>query len=131
MINPFRRQKRVTSENQPNNDVKISVIQASANPAKRSQFLAPIRLERTRDTGLTHENGSTLMARNGPDSAQDGFVICLGNPPELDFGGKRNSDGQGFAVFGKVTKGMDVVKKTHQSAAKLPRRRSWPNTTLS
>jgi len=29
----------------------------------------------------------------------------------LDFGGKRNKDGQSFAAFGKVIKGMDVVKK--------------------
>jgi peptidyl-prolyl cis-trans isomerase A (cyclophilin A) len=33
----------------------------------------------------------------------------------MDFGGARNADGQGFAVFGKVIAGMDVVKKIHQS----------------
>jgi peptidyl-prolyl cis-trans isomerase A (cyclophilin A) len=38
----------------------------------------------------------------------------MGNQPELDFGGRRNPDGQGFAAFGKVIKGMDVVRKIQQ-----------------
>ena len=57
------------------------------------------------------------MARDGPDTAQDNFVICIGDQPELDFGGKRNPDGQGFAAFGKVIRGMDVVRKIHQMPA--------------
>ena len=55
------------------------------------------------------------MARDGPDTAQDNFFICLGDQPELDFGGRRNPDGQGFAVFGRVVKGMEVVRKIHES----------------
>jgi peptidyl-prolyl cis-trans isomerase A (cyclophilin A) len=51
------------------------------------------------------------MARDGPDTATSDFFICIGDQPELDFGGKRNPDGQGFAAFGQVVKGMDVVKK--------------------
>ena len=51
------------------------------------------------------------MARDTPDSATSSFFICIGNQPELDFAGGRNPDGQGFAAFGKVTKGMRVVKK--------------------
>ena len=58
------------------------------------------------------------MARETPDSAQDEFFICIGDQPELDFGGKRNPDGQGFAAFGKVTKGMDVIKKIHTANSK-------------
>jgi peptidyl-prolyl cis-trans isomerase A (cyclophilin A) len=50
------------------------------------------------------------MARAGPDTAQDQFFICVTDQPELDFGGKRNPDGQGFAAFGRVTSGMDVVR---------------------
>jgi peptidyl-prolyl cis-trans isomerase A (cyclophilin A) len=53
------------------------------------------------------------MARDGVDSAQDEFFICLGTQPELDFNGKRNPDGQGFAAFGRVVHGMDVVRKVH------------------
>jgi peptidyl-prolyl cis-trans isomerase A (cyclophilin A) len=55
------------------------------------------------------------MARSGPDSATSSFFICIGDQPELDFGGKRNPDGQGFAAFGRVVSGMDVVKKIQTS----------------
>jgi peptidyl-prolyl cis-trans isomerase A (cyclophilin A) len=57
------------------------------------------------------------MARDGPDTATSDFFICIGAQPELDFGGKRNPDGQGFAAFGRVTKGMDVVKKIQAAPA--------------
>jgi hypothetical protein len=50
-------------------------------------------------------------------TAQDSFSICIGDQPELDFGGKRNPDGQGFAAFGKLVKGVDVVRKIHASSA--------------
>lgn len=43
------------------------------------------------------------------------FFICIGDQPELDFGGKRNPGGQGFAAFGKVIGGMDIVRKIHQN----------------
>jgi len=105
--------RTVTLANQPTNAVKIAVVQAQANPKRTNEFLAPIVLERTRDTGLRHLDGAVSMARMGPDTAQDHFFICIGDQPELDFGGKRNPDGQGFAVFGKVTRGMDVVRRIH------------------
>jgi arylsulfatase A-like enzyme/cyclophilin family peptidyl-prolyl cis-trans isomerase len=109
--------RTVTLSNQPADKVKIEVIQASANPARTNEFLPPIVIERTRDTGLKHLNGTISMARDGPDTAQDEFFICIGDQPELDFGGKRNPDGQGFAAFGKVTKGMDVVRRIQASPA--------------
>ena len=51
------------------------------------------------------------MARNEPGSASTEIFICIGNQPDLDFGGRRNPDGQGFAAFGKVIDGMDVVRR--------------------
>ena len=57
------------------------------------------------------------MARGKPDSATSSFFFCIGDQPELDFGGKRNPDGQGFAAFGQVVEGMDVVRAIHVSAA--------------
>ena len=57
------------------------------------------------------------MARNGPDTATTEFFICVGDQPELDFGGRRNPDGQGFAAFGRVITGMDIVSRIHQQAA--------------
>jgi len=109
--------RTVTLSNQLQSPVKIEVIQASANPAKTNKFSAPIQIERTRDTGLKHLDGTISMARDGPDTAQDHFFICIGDQPELDFGGKRNPDGQGFAAFGKVVKGMNVVKQIHTAPA--------------
>lgn len=109
--------RAVTRANQPTNDVKIDVIQAQGNPAKTNEFFAPVKLERTRDTGLKHRDATISMARAEPDSAQDHFFICIGDQPDLDFGGKRNPDGQGFAAFGKVVRGMDVVRKIHGAPA--------------
>ena len=109
--------RAVTSANQPTNGVKIQVVQAEANPARAKEFFPPIPLERTRDTGVRHLDGTLSMARDGPDTAQESFSVCVGDQPELDFGGKRNPDGQGFAAFGKVVKGMEVVRKIHASTA--------------
>jgi peptidyl-prolyl cis-trans isomerase A (cyclophilin A) len=109
--------RTVTADNQPDKKTKIEVIQGGIDQAKEKQDGPPIKLERTRDTGLKHLDGTISMARDGPDTATSDFFICIGNQPELDFGGQRNPDGQGFAAFGKVTKGMDVVKKIHQQPA--------------
>jgi peptidyl-prolyl cis-trans isomerase A (cyclophilin A) len=109
--------RTVTPTNQPNNPVKIEVIQGGPNLAKAKDDFPPIKLERTRDTKLRHKDGTISMARDGPDSATSDFFLCVGDQPELDFGGKRNPDGQGFAAFGKVVKGLEIVKKTQQSPA--------------
>ncbi len=110
--------RTVRLDNQAGSEFLIEVIQGSANPAKRPEFPGPIQLERTSETGLNHLSGMISMARSDPDSAQDHFFICIGDQPELDFGGRRNPDGQGFAAFGIVTKGMDIVKTIHQSKTK-------------
>jgi peptidyl-prolyl cis-trans isomerase A (cyclophilin A) len=109
--------RTVTPKNQPDDKVKIEAIQGGINPEMAKKELPPIKLERTRDTGLKHVDGTISMARDRPDSATSDFFICVGDQPELDFGGKRNPDGQGFAAFGRVVKGLDVVKKIQASAA--------------
>ena len=109
--------RTVTPENQPNNDVKIEVIQWSAAPRGTREAFAPVELERTNKTGLKHLDGTISMARGGPNSATSDVFICIGDQPELDFGGKRNADGQGFAAFGRVTAGMDVVRRIQRSPA--------------
>ena len=101
--------RAVRMDNQPNNVVKIEVIQGG-NVDSVKQF-PPIPIETTEKTGLHHLNGTLSMARSTPNSATCNFFICINDQPSLDFGGKRNPDGQGFAAFGKVTKGMDVVKQ--------------------
>jgi peptidyl-prolyl cis-trans isomerase A (cyclophilin A) len=101
--------RAVRLDNQPNNAVKIEVIQGG-NVDSLKQF-PPIPIETTEKTGLRHLDGVISMARSAPNSATCNFFICINDQPSLDFGGKRNADGQGFAAFGKVTKGMDVVRK--------------------
>jgi peptidyl-prolyl cis-trans isomerase A (cyclophilin A) len=111
--NNGRFHRAVTMQNQPNNAVKIEVIQASR--AMSTQSFGPIPLERTNVTGISHKDGVISMARSGPDTATSDFFICIGDQLSLDFGGARNADGQGFAAFGRVTRGMDVVKKIQAS----------------
>ena len=103
--------RTVRMDNQPNDSVRIEVIQGGPNgPATRGRLRDPIALERTSDTGLRHTDGALSMARAGPDTARSQFFVCIGEQPSLDFGGHRNLDGQGFAVFGRVTEGMDIVR---------------------
>lgn len=110
--------RTVTLQNQPDNKIKIEVIQGGLKNEHDLQNLPPIPLETTKITGLHHVNGTISMARGEPNSATSEFFICIGNQPSLDYGGKRNPDGKGFAAFGKVIKGMDVVKKIQQMPAK-------------
>ena len=110
--------RTVTMQNQPDNQIKIEVIQANINPARRPDAFPPIALERTSVTGLHHLDGTISMGRSAsPDSAASEIFICIGDQPSLDFGGMRNPDGQGFAAFGQVVHGMDVVRKIQTSPA--------------
>ncbi len=113
----FHRTVRLHPDNQPQNKIKIEVIQASMDTAREKEKFPPIPLERTNQTGILHKDGVVSMARLGPDTATHHFFICIGDQPELDFGGQRNPDGQGFAAFGKVVRGMDVVRKIHKQPA--------------
>lgn len=108
----------LTAENQPEKDAKIIGIQAYADQEAKSKFLTPIKLEPTNKTGMLHLAGTISMVSSNSDSAQDHFLICIDDQPELDSGGNRNPDGQRFAAFGKVIKGMEIVKKIHQSPSK-------------
>jgi len=104
--------RAVRLDNQPNNPVKIEVIQGG-NVDSLKQF-PPIPMETSEQTGLLHLDGTISMARSTPASATCSFFICINDQPSLNYGGKRNPDGQGFAAFGKVISGMDTVKKIQQ-----------------
>ena len=101
----------VRMDNQPQNDVKIEVIQGGIGFEESDLRLDPIKHETTAETGILHKDGVVSMARLDPGTAASEFFICIGDQPELDFEGKRNPDGQGFAAFGYVIDGMDVVRK--------------------
>ena len=101
----------VRMDNQPENDIKIEVIQGGLFEDFHPDALESIKHETIKETGVFHKDGVISMARNEPGTATSEFFICIGDQPELNFGGKRNSDRQGFAAFGKVIEGMDIVRK--------------------
>lgn len=113
--------RTVKMDNQPESAVKIEVIQAGVNPELAKSGFPPIPLERTNVTGILHKDGVVSMARSTPDSATSGWFICINDQPSLDFGGDRNPDGQGFAAFGRVVSGMDVVRKIQAAPSSTDR----------
>ena len=117
--------RTVKMDNQPDSPVKIEVIQAGVNADRAKDGFPAIPLERTSVTGLRHTDGAISMARGQPDSASSGWFICINDQPSLDFGGARNPDGQGFAAFGRVLEGMDVVR-TIQRAPNTDAQRLTP-----
>ncbi len=110
---------QLPAEQQP----QIEVIQGGID-ADSLKRLPPIAHETNDRSGIRHTDGVISMARGAPGSASSEFFIVIGNQPALDFGGKRNPDGQGFAAFGRVLQGMDVVRRIQQmpSADRPPQR---------
>jgi peptidyl-prolyl cis-trans isomerase A (cyclophilin A) len=113
--------RTVKMDNQPESPIKIEVIQAGVDPARAKEGFGPIALERTNKTGLLHRSGVISMARGAADSATSGWFICINDQRSLDFGGQRHPDGQGFAAFGRVISGMDVVRKIHAAPSATAR----------
>jgi peptidyl-prolyl cis-trans isomerase A (cyclophilin A) len=66
--------------------------------------------ESTKQTGLSHTNGTISLARTTPGTASTEFFICIGDQTQFDEGGGAG-DNKGFAAFGKVFNGMDIVRK--------------------
>ena len=100
---------RVVSYENDNGAPKIEVIQGGRGDEMEGVF-DMIDHESTAQTGILHTDGVISMARGGLGTASSEFFICIGDQPGLDYGQTRNADGQGFAAFGKVTRGMDVVR---------------------
>ena len=89
---------------------QIEVIQGGID-ADSARRLPAITHETNERSGIRHTDGVISMARGAPGSASSEFFIVINDQPALDFGGQRNPDGQGFAAFGKVVSGMDVVRR--------------------
>jgi peptidyl-prolyl cis-trans isomerase A (cyclophilin A) len=70
--------------------------------------------ESTKETGLSHTNGTLSLARTAPGTANTEFFICIGDQTQFDFGKGSTADTLGFAAFGKVLKGMSVVRAIQQ-----------------
>jgi peptidyl-prolyl cis-trans isomerase A (cyclophilin A) len=94
---------------------RIEVIQGGLNPQTANPMIRPIELEPTSKTGLHNLDGTIAMARSAePNSATTEFFIDIGDDRFLDAGGPL---GPGYAAFGKVIRGMDVVHRIHTANA--------------
>ena len=110
---------RVVRQDNDRGAPKIEVVQGGLQDETKAR--PPVAHESTRTTGLMHVDGALSLARGGVGTGSAAaFFIVIGDQPALDYGGKRNADGQGFAVFGRVVRGMDVVRRIHRMKADAP-----------
>ncbi len=108
----FYRVLRTT--NQPSNAFKAELLQGGLwNRRRKRPELPLVPHESTRQTGIKHLTGVVSLARNEPGTGSSEFFICMADQPGLDFGGENNEDGQGYAAFGKVKEGMDIVYRIY------------------
>jgi peptidyl-prolyl cis-trans isomerase A (cyclophilin A) len=106
----------LNEDNQPTGAADAALIQGGlwGTHDKQAAAIPLIPHETTQQTGLHHEDGTLSLARQAPGTASTEFFICIGSQPGFDFGGSNNGDGQGYAAFGKVVKGMDIVNRIHR-----------------
>jgi peptidyl-prolyl cis-trans isomerase A (cyclophilin A) len=103
----------------------MGLVQGGIRDDARKLF-PPIALEPTSRTGLRHDDGALSMARAAPDSGQADFFIVVGQMPSLDADPSAPGDNAGFAVFGHVVDGMDIVR----SELDAPKSADAPNPQM-
>src|SRR5258708_490884 len=114
--------RTVTPLNQSDSPIKLEVVQADINPKRLPESFAPILLETTEQSGIKHARGVLSMARDAAaNSAHHEFFICLRAEPELDFGGKGGAERKGYAAFGHVVEGLEVIRRIHEAKAEVQR----------
>ncbi|MDR3716187.1 MAG: peptidylprolyl isomerase [Puia sp.] len=101
----------LNEDNQPSGMPKSELIQGGIwkRNSARASSLPGIPHETTRQTHILHKDGVLSLARRAPGTATTEFFICVGDQPGFDYGGDNNPDGQGYAAFGRVVKGRDIV----------------------
>ena len=105
----------LVDEDQPSYAPKSNIIQGGiwkTNPSLLAK-IPGIPHETTAQSRLSHIDGTVSLARLAPGTANSEFFICVGDQPGYDFGGENNPDGQGYAAFGRVVQGMDVVRRMY------------------
>lgn len=101
---------RAVRADNDNGSPQIDVVQAKAAREASDRIVH----ESTADTGLKHLSGTLSLPRYEPGSGTaEGFSVCMRDSPELDAGSSRNPDLQGFAVFGRVTRGLELLTSVH------------------
>jgi peptidyl-prolyl cis-trans isomerase A (cyclophilin A) len=117
----------------PPNRPMMNLIEGDIDPTRDGGRRPAIPLERTSVTGLRHVTGTVSMGRNDgePDSAASDFFILLDDQPSLDFGGRRFTDAQGAAAFGRVVAGLDVVRTIQQQGPLQEQHRQYLLTPVT
>lgn len=107
----------LNAENQPMgaNDSKLIQGGIWRTDHAKAAGVPGVPHEPTSQTHILHTDGTISLARGAPGTGTTEFFICIGNQPGYDFGGENNPDGQGYAAFGKVVRGMDVVRAIYES----------------
>ena len=107
----------LTDDNQASNAPKAELIQGGIwkTNNKLATSISGIPHEPTNQTKILHKDGVISLARAAPGTAGTEFFICVGDQPGFDYGGENNPDGKGYAAFGKVIKGMSVVRNIYHS----------------
>jgi len=105
----------LNDENQSSDAPKSELIQGGIWKTNYRKAVSQpgIPHESTNQTHILHKNGVISLARTAPGTAGTEFFICIGDQPGFDYGGENNPDGQGYAAFGKVVRGMGVIKKIY------------------
>lgn len=108
---------RIVNEKNENRytDHPIHIVQIGTGQ-RFQETKTPVKHESTSDTGLRHEQWTVSAARFEAGALYGSFFVCLEDAPELDAGGVRQPDQQGFAAFGRVCDGHEVVTKLYQKA---------------
>ncbi len=92
----------------------VGLIQGGIHGSSKL-ILPPVAHESTAKTGLTHDDMAISMARTTPGTAAGDFFIIVGNLPSLDAktegAGEKGDDRAGYAVFGHVIGGQDIVRR--------------------
>jgi len=104
-------------DEQPSNAPKSELIQGGLWKTNYAlaEKIPGIPHEPTNQTKILHKDGTISLARQAVGTANTEFFICVGDQPGLDYGGANNADGQGYAAFGKVVKGMNVVRSIYNA----------------
>ncbi len=104
-------------DEQPSDAPKAELIQGGIwkTNYKLAATIPGIPHEPTNQTKILHTDGTISLARAAPGTGNTEFFICVGDQPGFNYGGANNPDGQGYAAFGKVVKGMNVVRSIYNA----------------
>jgi peptidyl-prolyl cis-trans isomerase A (cyclophilin A) len=103
--------RALNDDNQVTGNSETAILQGGLWQTKPAMVIIGIPHESTLQTKLTHKNGTISLARQAPGTASTEFFICIGDQKGFDYGGSNNADGQGYAAFGQVVKGMELIKQ--------------------